>query len=84
MFTLFLLLLLILLVALFSIQNAAPVIITFFFWRFEASLAIVVFLSVLAGTLIMAIISSSRAMRRSLKRQKTPAPEPPDSSPPRA
>jgi uncharacterized integral membrane protein len=37
------------LVAIFSVQNAIPVAISFFFWKFEASLAIVIFLSVLTG-----------------------------------
>lgn len=37
------------LVAIFSVQNAEPVTISFLYWKFEASLAIVVFLSVLCG-----------------------------------
>ena len=45
-------------VALFSVQNAIPVTITFLFWKFEASLAIVIFLSVLLGVLIGAIARS--------------------------
>ncbi|MEW6116490.1 MAG: LapA family protein [Nitrospirota bacterium] len=75
MFALLLLLIIVLLVAIFSIQNAAPVIITFFLWRFEASLAIVIFLSVLTGVLIMMIIHSSRAISRRFKQQKTPVPQ---------
>ena len=38
-----------LIVAVFSVQNAMPVAITFFFWKLEASLAIIVFLSALCG-----------------------------------
>lgn len=42
-------------VAIFSVQNASPTSIAFLFWKFEASLAIVIFISVLTG---MAIASS--------------------------
>lgn len=45
------------LVAIFSVQNAIPVAITFFFWKFEASLAIVIFLSVLTGLVTGVIIA---------------------------
>jgi len=51
-------------IAVFSVQNADPVAITFLFWTFEASLAIVVFLSVLSGILIAAIISLPGKIRR--------------------
>ena len=39
-------------VAVFSVQNAVPVVISFLFWKFEASLAIVLFLSVVAGVVV--------------------------------
>lgn len=58
MFILILFLVAIGVVALFSVQNAIPVTITFLFWKFEASLAIVIFLSVLLGVLIGAIARS--------------------------
>jgi len=45
------LLIVVAIVALFSVQNAAPVAITFLFWKFEASLAIVLFLTVIAGVI---------------------------------
>ena len=45
------------LVAIFSVQNAIPVAISFFFWKFEASLAIVIFLSVLTGLVTGLIIA---------------------------
>ncbi|MCX5806008.1 MAG: lipopolysaccharide assembly protein LapA domain-containing protein [Proteobacteria bacterium] len=48
-----------LLVTIFSIQNAAPVAVSFIFWKFEASLAIIVFLSVLIGFIIGGIIAFS-------------------------
>jgi uncharacterized integral membrane protein len=59
MATVILLLVLVLIVAIFSVQNAIPVFITFFFWQFEASLAIIVFLSAICGMiagLIMAML----------------------------
>lgn len=56
--TLIILVLLILLaiVAIFSVQNAMPVTVTFMLWKFEASLAIVIFLSLLIGMIVGAII----------------------------
>jgi uncharacterized integral membrane protein len=61
------------LVALFSVQNASPVAISFLFWRFEASLAIVIFLSALAGVLVTVIIYSSRAVKKALSAKKATA-----------
>lgn len=46
------------LVAVFSVQNAAPVTISFLHWKFEASLAIVIILSMISGMIIGALISS--------------------------
>jgi uncharacterized integral membrane protein len=45
-------------VTVFSVQNAAPVVLSFLFWKFQASLAIVIFLSLLSGAIIGAIIAS--------------------------
>jgi uncharacterized integral membrane protein len=62
-----LLFLLILLVAIFSVQNAIPVFITFFFWKFESSLAIIVFLSAICGMiagLIIAMLVRMKSDRR--------------------
>jgi uncharacterized integral membrane protein len=58
MVTVILLLIIVAIVAIFSVQNAMPVAITFLFWKFEASLAIVIFLSVIAGMIAGAIIVS--------------------------
>jgi uncharacterized integral membrane protein len=55
-------------VAVFSIQNALPVAITFFYWKFEASLAIIVFLSVLCGMIAGAIILSLLRMKPSTRK----------------
>jgi uncharacterized integral membrane protein len=57
MLTVALILVIIVLVAIFSVQNAVPVTISFFFWRFDASLAIVIFLSVLTGLITGVIVS---------------------------
>jgi len=72
MFGLIIVLIVIVLVALFSVQNASPVAISFLFWRFDASLAIIIFLSALAGALITVIIYSSRSVKRALAARKTP------------
>ena len=72
MFGLIIVLIVMILVALFSVQNAAPVAISFLFWRFDASLAIIAFLSALAGALITVIIYSSRQVKRAIASRKTP------------
>ncbi len=54
-------------VILFSVQNATPVTVWFYNWRFDASLAIVVFLSALAGVIIEALFLVSLRLRRSMK-----------------
>jgi len=57
-------------VVIFSVQNAGPVAVSFLFWHFEASLAIVIALSVLGGIIAgMAILSWTR-MRRSARKKK--------------
>ncbi len=44
------------LVTIFSVQNAAPVALSFLFWKTEASLALAIFLSTFAGVIVGAII----------------------------
>jgi uncharacterized integral membrane protein len=56
-------------VGLFSYQNAMPVTVSFYNWRFDASLAIVVFLSALAGIVIEALFILSLRVRKSVKRR---------------
>jgi uncharacterized integral membrane protein len=70
MATIIILLIVLFLVAIFSVQNAVPVTITLLFWRFDASLAIVIFLSALCGMVAGAIIAS--LMRLKPKAQKEP------------
>jgi uncharacterized integral membrane protein len=53
----------------FSVQNATPVVISFLIWKFEASLAIVLFLSILAGAFI-GVITAYRFRMKSLKKEQ--------------
>jgi len=71
MISIVLVLVIIAVIAVFSVQNAEPVTITFLFWTFNASLAIIIFLSVLSGVLIAAIISLSGKIRRISEKRKT-------------
>ena len=65
MLTLIIMVIIIAVVTIFSVQNAIPVVISFFLWKFEASLAIVLFLTVLAGAVIGASASSLFRMKLS-------------------
>ncbi|MEW6109496.1 MAG: LapA family protein [Nitrospirota bacterium] len=53
----------------FLLQNSAPVAISFLFWKFEASLAIVLFLSVLGGVVIALLTVFSLRLKRSFKKK---------------
>ena len=44
-------------VVVFSIQNAKPVMVTFLLWNFEASLAMVILTSVVAGAFMAGIVA---------------------------
>ncbi|RJP50765.1 MAG: LapA family protein [Anaerolineaceae bacterium] len=68
MSTLIIVLIIVAVVTVFSVQNAIPVAILFLFWKFEASLAIVLFLCVLTGVAI-GIIGVS-LFRKKLSRNK--------------
>jgi uncharacterized integral membrane protein len=65
-------LLIIVVVAVFSAQNALPVSIVFLFWKFQASLAIVIFLSVLTGVVIASIVFLWLRIRRTGKTARAP------------
>jgi uncharacterized integral membrane protein len=63
-------------VALFSTQNAAPVTVYFYNWRFSTSLALVVFLSIVAGAVITTLFFLSIQLARSIRRRgRKAAPE---------
>ena len=56
--------------AIFSVQNASPVALSFLAWHFEASLAIVILLTLVVGLIIgMAILTLSR-LRRAMRKKK--------------
>jgi uncharacterized integral membrane protein len=57
-------------VAIFSLQNALPVSIVFLFWTFQASLAIVIFISALTGVVIASIVFLWLRIRRHRKEKK--------------
>jgi uncharacterized integral membrane protein len=71
MITLIIVLIIIAVVTVFSVQNAIPVVISFFLWKFEASLAIVLFLTGLAGVVIGVSAASFFRMRLSKKKQNS-------------
>jgi uncharacterized integral membrane protein len=68
MITLIIMVIIIAVVTLFSVQNAIPVVISFFLWKFEASLAIVLFLTGLAGAVIGLSAASLYRMKFSKKK----------------
>ncbi len=59
-------------VTVFSVQNAAPVAVTFLAWQTHASLAIIIFLAVAAGAVLGVAVMSSWMIKRAVqaKRQK--------------
>ncbi|MCK9418750.1 MAG: LapA family protein [Nitrospirae bacterium] len=56
---------------LFSVQNAAPVVVSFLSWKFEASLAVIILLCVLIGMLIGGATVSFWRFRRSIKKRRS-------------
>jgi uncharacterized integral membrane protein len=64
------LLVIVALVAIFSVQNAAPVVLTFLFWKVETSLSIVIFLSMLAGIIMAVVVALSGYLKRFVKSKK--------------
>lgn len=69
MLILLVLLVIVIFVSIFSIQNAVPVTISFFAWKFEASLAIVIFLSTVMGLIIGMIVPFLIKRKGLLKKQ---------------
>jgi len=60
-------LIIVLIIAIFSVQNAAPVSISFLFWQFQASLAIIIFLCVLSGIIVGSILTFLIRIKRQRK-----------------
>jgi len=54
---------------LFSVQNSAPVTVSFLFWKFDASLSIVILLSVLAGAFIASLLFLSGMLRGKMRKK---------------
>ena len=52
----------------FSAQNGATVTLSFITWKFTASLAIIVFLAVLAGMVIMGLLWIGASFGKSVRR----------------
>ncbi len=69
MFIIILIILIVAAVTIFSVQNAAPVTVSFLYWKFDASLAIVIFLAVLTGMIITILLSLPIRFKQSLKRK---------------
>lgn len=66
---LFLALLIFAVAVVFSAQNAIPVTLSFITWKFSASLAIVVFLAMLAGMLIVGLFWMAVGFKKRLKKE---------------
>lgn len=52
------------LIAAFAIQNAIPVAVKFLVWQFESSLAVIIILSLLAGMVLIFLISVPGRLKR--------------------
>lgn len=57
-------------VTVFSVQNAAPVAVTFLAWQTQASLAIIIFLAVAAGAALGVAVLSSWMIKRAVKAKR--------------
>ncbi len=53
-----LVLIIIILIAIFAFQNATPVTVAFLLWKFEASVAVLIFLCALAGVVVGMILAA--------------------------
>ncbi len=70
MITLILVIVIVVAVAAFSAQNAAPVAVSFLAWHFEASLALVIVLSLFSGMIIGVAFLSMLRLRRSVQKRR--------------
>jgi len=76
MFSLFVVVIAIIIAVIFSIQNAGPVAVSFLSWHFDASLAMVIALSFLAGMIIGMVILAGIRMSSSARKKKSMAGKP--------
>lgn len=70
----------IVIVSIFSAQNADPVSISFFAWKFHASLALVIFLCVLSGVIVGVTLTFLFRLRRQRKSKNMGPAAPQDKS----
>lgn len=78
MFAIILFVIAVVLVALFSVQNAMPVSISFLVWHFDASLAVIALLFFLAGMIAgMGVLFWTR-MRRAARKRSEPVQKRPE------
>ncbi len=73
MITLIFVVVIIIVVAAFSAQNSAPVAVSFLTWHFEASLALVIVLSLLSGMVMGMMLLSWLRLRRSVREKRKAA-----------
>jgi putative membrane protein len=78
MFATILLVIVIVIVALFSVQNAMPVAISFLSWRFDASLAVIALLFFLAGMIAGMVVLFWTRMKRTARKRSEPVQKRPD------
>lgn len=71
MVNIIILLIIVAVVAVLSVQNSAPVALTFLFWKFETPLSVVIFFSLLAGVVITAIFAFSGYLKRITKQKNS-------------
>jgi len=60
-------------VKLFSFQNATPVTVSFYNWRYTSSTANVVLLAACLGAVVMALVFLSLSVRRKFRKRAAPA-----------
>ncbi len=64
-------------VAVIAVQNATPVVLTFLFWKVNTSLSVVIFLAILTGIVMAAVVALSGYVKRLVKNKSSkPGPVP--------
>lgn len=51
----------------FVLQNITPITVTFFVWKFNGSLAMVILSAIFSGALVSTLVSLPRAIKKSLQ-----------------
>lgn len=75
MFALILMFIFVFLIVTFTIQNASPVVINFFWFKAQVSLVMVILASVFAGAIIASLIALWYKYSRNRKKKKEDCPE---------